>query len=140
MQLSKLDRIKNMVDRKLMRAYFIKWVGGAIKLQNLEDALFKSSKTCYKNKLRNNFIKFRDQTRAKSRAEHIEARCVWLNSVRKAATTKDVWYELVAHKKRVQLAKRFLNRAINGIDRNDKSDAFARWKETRACQIQMQMC
>lgn len=32
-------------------------------------------------------------------------------------------------------AKRFMNRAINGIDRNLKSEAFSKWKDTQAKQI-----
>ena len=51
-QQTKLERILNFVDRKRIRAFFKRWVAGAKKLDDLETALFKSSKTAYK-KLKN---------------------------------------------------------------------------------------
>ena len=90
-QQTKLERILNFVDRKRIRAFFKRWVAGAKKLDDLETALFKSSKTAYKNKLRNNFNKWKVQAKAKLRAATIENRCQWLISVREKATIKDLW-------------------------------------------------
>ena len=60
MQIAKIERIKNFVDRKRIRNFFERWVIGAQRMVDLETALFMSSKTCYKNKLRNNFNKWKN--------------------------------------------------------------------------------
>ena len=68
MQQTRLERVLNFVDRKRMKAFLLRWAQGTERICNLETALFKTGKTCYKNKLRNNFNKWKAQARAKGRA------------------------------------------------------------------------
>jgi hypothetical protein len=48
-----------------MKAFLLRWAQNAERICDLETALFKSGKTCYKNKLRNNFNKWKAQAKAK---------------------------------------------------------------------------
>ena len=66
MQVSKLERVRNMFNRKSLRNYFDKWVGGALKIQGLDQAMEKLKKTERKHRLRNNFHKLRAQAKAEA--------------------------------------------------------------------------
>ena len=52
-------------------------------------------------------------------------------------TIKDVWYGLKHYLKTMRLAKKFLDRAMNGMKRNAERDAFMKWKQTCAQTVQM---
>jgi hypothetical protein len=85
--------VLNFVDRKRMKAFLLRWVKGTERICDLETALFKSGKTCYKNKLRNNFNKWKAQAKAKQRAQNILERCQWMVAVRDKNTLQDVFQE-----------------------------------------------
>lgn len=136
MQQTRLTRIVNFVDRKRLRNFYDRWVKGTQRICDLDSALLKSARTCYKNKLRNNFNKWKRQARAKQRAENILSRGAWLNDVRKRASIRDIYNELKLYAKRRLTAKRFLHRAINGVERNALMDAYAKWKTAFANQVQ----
>ena len=63
-------------------------------------------------------MKFRAQALALKRKEYIDKKCEWFNQQRKHVTIRDVWYSWVMFIRRFKLAKKFLKRADNGIDRN----------------------
>jgi len=59
MQTSKLERVRNMFNRKSLRNYYDKWVTGALKIQNLDSAMVILNKTEKKHRLRHWFAKLR---------------------------------------------------------------------------------
>jgi len=52
---TRLSRIINFVDRKLLREFYDKWVQRAAKICDIDNALLKNNKTVIKHKLRVNF-------------------------------------------------------------------------------------
>lgn len=54
-QETRLSRIINFVDRKLIREFYDKWVQRAAKICDIDNALLKNNKTIIKHKLRVNF-------------------------------------------------------------------------------------
>lgn len=124
MKQTRLERVLNFVDRKRMKAFLLRWGRASERIADLETALFKSSKTCYKNKLRNNFNKWKAQTRAKARAENIVERMKWMIAVRDKNTLQDCFQEIRLSNKRFATARRLLGRAIDGVQRNFENDAF----------------
>ena len=59
MQVSKLERVRNMFNRKSLRAYYDKWVKGALKVQSLDSAMTILNKTEHKHRMRYWFAKWR---------------------------------------------------------------------------------
>ena len=47
-------------------------------------------------------------------------------------TTKDCWRGWLDYLQKVYLARRFLKRALNGMARNARCDAFFKWKAAMA--------
>ena len=137
MQISKLERVRNMFNRKSLRNYYDKWVSGALKIQNLDQAMEKFKKIENKHRLRFWLNKFRTQAKAVQRGEHIESRCDWIEMVRSKNSMKDciaTWKENV---RKLKLGKRFMQRAINGVARNLVGAAFKKWKSVQSSEIQM---
>lgn len=77
MQISKLERVRNMFNRKSLRSYYDKWVKGALKVQSLDQAMTILNKTEKKHRLRYWLAKFRSQAKATRREQHIEGRSDW---------------------------------------------------------------
>ena len=63
MQVSKLERVRNMFNRKSMKAYFQKWVGGALKIQSLDSGKENLKKTERNLRLRYWLHKFKTQAK-----------------------------------------------------------------------------
>ena len=59
MQVSKLERVRNMFNRKSLRNYFDKWKNGAMKVQGLDQAMELLKKTERKHRMRHWFNKLR---------------------------------------------------------------------------------
>ena len=59
MQISKLERVRNLFNRKAMRRYFEKWVGGALKVQSIDQGMTILKKTEKKHRLRYWLNRFR---------------------------------------------------------------------------------
>lgn len=55
--------------------------------------------------------------------------------MRGTATMKDCWKGWIHYIKTIQLARRFMNRAQNGMERNARGDAFFKWKAAMANEI-----
>jgi len=101
----------------------------------LERGINLSAKTEHKHRTRNNFIKLRSYCAAKKRAELIERKCKWFDDQRKHVLSRDVWYSWLMFVRRFKLAKKFLQRADNGMDRNQKFKAFAIFKNAKAKEV-----
>ncbi len=67
MQISKLERVRNMFNRKSLKNYYKKWVDGALKVQSLDQAMTILNKTERKHRLRFWLAKFRTQAKATKR-------------------------------------------------------------------------
>ena len=137
MQVSKLERVRNMFNRKSLRNYFDKWVGGALKIQGLDQAMEKLKKTERKHRLRNNFHKLRAQAKATRRGVHIQARCDWFDLTRKGNSLKECMATWKENVRKLKLARKFMQRAMNGVARNLTGAAFKKWKNVQATEIQM---
>ena len=128
MQVSKLERVRNMFNRKSLRQYYNKWVEGALKIQNLDQGMTILKKTEKKHRLRYWLHKLRAQTKADRREQHINSRCDWLDLCRNNGNLKDciaTWRENV---RKLKLARKFMQRAVNGLQRNAVGEAFKKWK------------
>ena len=64
MQTSKLERVRNMFNRKNLRASFDKWVYGALRIQSIDQGMTILKKTEKKHRLRYWLNKFRTQSKA----------------------------------------------------------------------------
>ncbi len=90
-QITKLQRIGNMLSRKMMKRCFVTWLQGALRLNELERGVNITAKTVYRHRLRNNFIKFRKQCADAKRKEFVEKKCDWFEAQRQHLTRRDVW-------------------------------------------------
>ena len=137
MQVSKLERVRNLFNRKSLRNYYDKWVYGALRIQSLDQAMNILKKTEHKRRLRIWLAKFRTQTKAARRETHINNRCDWLDLTRNNNSLKDcvaTWKENV---RKIKLARKFMKRAMNGLARNECGIAFKKWKNVQATEIHM---
>lgn len=100
------------------RRCFIKWVIGYQRMCELDRAVQLTAKTEKRHRSRNNFLKFKAQCDAEKRKEFIDKKCEWFEQQRKSTTTKDCWCSWLMFIRRFKLAKKFLDRAQNGIHRN----------------------
>jgi hypothetical protein len=66
---------------------------------------------------------------AVKRMEFINKKCDWFASQRDAVTKKDMWFTWLKYIRVYKLAKKFLLRSQNGINRNSCGSAFIRWKQ-----------
>lgn len=135
MQINKLERVRNMFNRKSLRNYYDKWVSGAVKIQNLDQAMEKFKKIENKHRLRFWLYKFRTQAKAVQRGEHVQSRCDWIDMTRSRNSLKDciaTWKENV---RKLKLGKKFMLRAINGVARNLVGAAFKKWKSVQSSEI-----
>ena len=86
--MNKLDRVKNMWNRKALRDYFDRWVGKALTIQALDDAATKLKKTEHKRRMRIWFWRFHQQAKNVKRGVNITDRCQNLIRVRETARKK----------------------------------------------------
>ena len=83
----------------------------------------------YKRKLRNNFNKLKEKVAAVKRAEHIHKRLNWFGQTRASATLNDCLQSWRLFVKRHKLAKKFLMRSSNALDKQLVNEAFSVWKQ-----------
>jgi hypothetical protein len=72
---NKLERVRNMWNRKMMKGYFDKWGKNALKIQNLDEAVCKLKKTEHKRRLRIWYQKWIQQAKGVRRGANITDRC-----------------------------------------------------------------
>jgi len=125
----KIERIRNILNRNLQRRRFYHWVNYATLVVNLEDAVFKTSKTIRRRKLRNAFNKYRQQAQEVKRAEYVAHKVNWFEMVRGRKSIDicfDAWKEYI---KMQRTAKIYLKRACRGVEIAAKNEAFELWKK-----------
>ena len=125
-----------MVDRKRIRRCYNRWLVVTERLNELERSVALTAKTVYRHRLRNNFLKFRKQAAAAKRHEFVEKKCDWFEAQRQHLTKREVWQSWLMFMRSFKLAKKFLNRANKGVERNRKFDVMARWKQAIATHTQ----
>lgn len=123
-------RLRNMLNRNLMRRKYEHWAEYAFKVTSLEDAVWKSSKTIMRRKLRNAFNKYRKQVQQEKRLAYIKNKVDWFGNVRDRKTLENCIDAWKAYISRYQRAKTFLMRSIRGVDKLISNEAFSLWKRT----------
>ena len=125
---NKLKRVRNMVNRILIRARFKRWVANCQYHLSIDDGAAKAAKIVYKRRLRNNFQHFLKQVKAMNRNEHINKRLDWFSGTRSRASLNDVLQSWRLFVKRHKLAKKFLIRSAHSLDKQLMNEGFSVWK------------
>ena len=128
-QANKLVRVRNMVNRIMMRQRFRQWVGGTEYIVGIQDGAELGAKIMAKRRLRNNFQKYLAKVREVKRLEHIQKRVAWFNQTRDGATTNDCYQSWKLYIKRHKLAKKFIVRSSNSLDKQLINEGFSIWKQ-----------
>ena len=71
-----------MLNRNLLRRRFAQWAYNANYIVNIEDALFLTSKTIRRRKLRNAFNKYKKKVAEVKRVEYIIDKVDWFGGIR----------------------------------------------------------
>ena len=117
-----------MWNRKALRAYYDKWVHRALRIQALDDACTKLKKTEHKRRMRIWFWKFHQQAKNVKRGNNITERCSNLIRVRQTARRKAALMEWLTNARKLELAHKFIQRALNGQKRNWVQIYFKKWR------------
>jgi hypothetical protein len=128
-QMGKLVRVRNMLNRIMMKKRFTQWVNNVHYILSIADAGDLAQKIIVRRRLRNNLAKLRAQVKKVKRAEHIEEKVNWFRETRARNSSNDCFQSWRLFVKRFKLAKRFLFRSANGIDRQLCNQAFGVWKQ-----------
>ena len=124
----KLERIRNMLNRNLLRRKFAMWANSAQYIANIEESVFLTSKTFRRRRLRNAFNKYRRQVRLDKRQEYVHGKMLWFHNVRASKTLQTCLKDWRAFIKRWKAARTFLFRSVRGVDKSIANDAFTLWK------------
>jgi len=127
---TKLQRIRNMLNRNLLRRRFLIWANNANRIADLEDALFLSSKTMRRHKLRQGFQKFKKQVGEAKRVEYIDNKVDWFEAIRSRKAYENCFDAWKSYIRRYKMARKFLLRGIKGVDKQMANEAFSTWKGT----------
>jgi citrate lyase beta subunit len=71
-----------MLNRNLLRHRFAQWANNTFFIVSLEDAVWKSSKTIARRRLRNAFNKYRAKVQELKRIDYIRNKVDWFGDVR----------------------------------------------------------
>lgn len=88
---AKLNRVRNMVNRIMLRQRFKQWVNSSEYILSIEDAATLADKIFKRRRLRNNFNKYWEKIKAMRRADHINKRVAWFRETRENATKNDCY-------------------------------------------------
>jgi uncharacterized protein YutD len=135
-QIAKLQRVRNMINRIMLRQRFNQWIKSSEYILSIADAATLGDKIMQRRRLRNNFNKLRKQVQAMQRVDHIQKRVAWFISVRQAACKNDCYQSWRLWVKRFKQAKKFLIRSSNGLDKQLVNEGFSVWKQM--CSIKRQ--
>ena len=111
-----------------MRRRFEAWAQSAFYVSSIEDAIWKSSKTIQRRKLRNAFARYKQRVQELKRVDYIRNKVDWFGDTRNRRGLEDVLIQWKAFVKTQKNAKKFLVRSIKGIDNHIKNEAFGVWK------------
>jgi len=73
-----------MLNRNHLRHFFGRWANTSYYYTSVEDAVFKSSKTLARRKLRNGFNKYREKVKELRRLEYIAKKVDWFDGIRQS--------------------------------------------------------
>ena len=117
-----------MVNRIMMRQRFKQWVGSTEYIVSVEDGAGMAGKIMQKRKLRNNFNKYLAKVKELKRLEHVEKKTAWFTQTRAGTSKVDVFQSWMLFVKRHKMAKKFLMRSSNTLDKQLINEGFAKWK------------
>lgn len=126
---NKLVRVRNMLNRIMLKGRFKQWVSNTEYILKIGESGDLAEKIMQKRKLRNNFVKFRLKTKMLNREENILKRVAWFREVRGGALANDVYQSMKLYTRSRKLAKKFIFRLTNSIDKSMKSEGFSVWKQ-----------
>ena len=126
---AKLVRVRNMLNRLMLKGRYRQWVANTEYILKIGDAGDLAEKVMQRQKLRNNFIKYRLKASMLKREENILGRVDWFQEVRGRATANDVYQSLRLYCRSRKLAKKFIFRLTNSIDKSMKGESFSTWKQ-----------
>mmetsp|Transcript_21292 Transcript_21292/g.32956 ORF Transcript_21292/g.32956 Transcript_21292/m.32956 type:complete len:168 (+) Transcript_21292:1109-1612(+) len=135
-QTGKLKRVRNMLNRLMMKQRFKQWVGSTEYILSVGDAGSLAEKIILKRRLRNNFMKYYRQMKQLRRFEHVNKRLEWFSNTRSSTTKNDVYQSWRLFIRRRVNAKKFLFRLSTQIDKQQANEAFSVWKQM--CSVKRQ--
>ena len=128
-QSNKLVRVRNMLNRIQMKKRFKQWVASTEFILNVEEGAELGAKIMARRRLRNNFAKYLAKVREIKRLEHIQKKVSWFSETRSQTTTNDCYQSWRLFVKRHKMAKKFLLRSCNSIDKQMINQGFCSWKQ-----------
>lgn len=135
-QAAKLQRVRNMVNRIMLRQRFKQWVASSEYIISIEDGAKLGDKIFKKRRLRNNFNKYCEKIKAMRRADHINKRVQWFRETRENTCKNDCFQSWRLYMRKTQLAKKFLCRSSHSLDKQLLNEALSIWK--KACALYRQ--
>ena len=81
-------------------------------------------------------MKYLHQVNQTKRLEHVVNRLDWFTNMRNSRVKNDVYQSLKLFVRRHIMAKKFLQRSANSIDKQLANEAFSVWKQ--ACSVKRQ--
>ena len=125
----KLERIRNMLNRNLMRHRFSQWANTVAFIADVETGAEKGAKIIKRRQVKNAFFRYKKNVQQAKRLEYVRNKVEFLGEARDRkdlANCLDAWKSYIQQYK---LAKAFLKRSIIGVDKLIENDAFGRWKK-----------
>lgn len=82
-----------------------------------------------RRRLRNNFNKYHRKVKELRRFDHIIKRVQWFGETRSRTTKNDCYQSWRLYIKRYKLAKKFILRSSNSLDKQLVNEGFSVWKQ-----------
>lgn len=82
-----------------------------------------------KRRLKNNFKKWLAKCKEMKRQDHIAKKAAWFTNTRSATSLKDCYMSWILFVKKIKMAKKFIARSGNSIDKRMANEAFSKWKQ-----------
>lgn len=112
-----------------MKQRFRQWVGSVEYIVGIQDGAELGAKVMARRRLRNNFNKYHRKCKELKRFDHIMKRVQWFNETRNYTTTNDCYQSWRLYIKRYKLAKKFILRSSNSLDKQLVNEGFSIWKQ-----------
>lgn len=135
-QASKLQRVRNMTNRIMMRHRFKQWVANTEYILGIHEGAVLGAKVMAKRRLRNNYQKWLGKVKEVRRTEHIAKKASWFTDTRASTSKNDCFQSWRLFVKQHKLAKKFLARCASSIDKQMANEAFSIWKQM--CSVKRQ--
>lgn len=125
---NKLTRVRNMLNRIMMKKRFHQWVASTEYILNIDEGCARGAKLMEKIKLKNNFYRYRDQVQKCKRGEQVNKRMDWFTATRSQTLTSDLFQTWKLYVKQYKMAKKLLMRSANDLDKQLANEGFNKWK------------